>query len=231
MIPRRRRRRITVRRMGVFPGEMAKGAQVNGPARVFLPNRRRLARGALTLAAGAWAALAGAAVAAEDQPKVRIEGGADATGHDYRWTVTNQHTSPIVYIEFPHFRADLFTPPEGWTQECHHLVGLRESKTGLPMCSATADEGNPGIVRGQSATFQMRIAPKGAKRGRREVKIRFADGRTTIVAGVELPRPETAAERYTRLVGFGVLFVVFLLGRAVWTRRRKSEQSAPPAVS
>ena len=57
-----------------------------------------------------------ASPAAAQENLVVIEGEPDESGHNYQWTVTNQHDSPIVEIEFPHFRADLFTAPEGWRQ-------------------------------------------------------------------------------------------------------------------
>ena len=229
--PRRVRRGIDGVPDGCTARETAMRAQVNGPLRPCLPDRGRFARSAIAFAAGVWCGLAGAAAALGDGPKARIEGGADTTGQHYRWTVTNEHTSPIVYAEFPHHRADVFTPPEGWTPKCRYLVGGKETNRGPAMCSATAPGPDRGITQGQSAEFRMRIAPKGAKRGRGEVKIRFADGTTTVMAGVELPSPETAAERYIRLAGFGVLFAVFLLVRTAWTRRRRSEQSAPPSGS
>src|SRR5437868_3393823 len=42
----------------------------------------------------------------------------DASGQNYAWIVTNNHTSPIVYVEFPHYHADTFHTPDGWDQKC-----------------------------------------------------------------------------------------------------------------
>ena len=47
-----------------------------------------------------------------------IEGGVRPSNRQYYdWKVTNHHTSPIIYIEFPHYHADTFGAPAGWTQE------------------------------------------------------------------------------------------------------------------
>ena len=63
--------------------------------------------------------------AANEGRRVTIVGGADATGHRYTWTVTNEDTSPIVYVEFPHYRANLFFSPHGWsTDESTFLVNV-----------------------------------------------------------------------------------------------------------
>ena len=204
---------------------------MSGQAGTPPQNGRQGARGVLVFAAGAWSIFAVAAVAAGNDPRVRIEGGADPTGHNYQWTVTNDHTSPIVSVEFPHHRADLFTAPQGWLTKTRHLVGLPNNEEGPPMCSAEAPAPGQGIARGDSATFKMRIAPAGAYRGTGEVKIRFADGETATVAGVALPRPESAWPRYTRLIGTGFIGVLLLLVLVILDRRRRSGQSPPPAVS
>jgi len=70
----------------------------------------------------------------------------------------------------------------------------------------------------------MRIAPKGARRGEAEVLIRCADDASITVAGVELPQPESVTTKYTRLIGFGLLFAIFLVVRAV---RRRTVRTDP----
>jgi hypothetical protein len=175
----------------------------------------------------AWLATAAAAAAADQGLRVSIEGDVDESGHQYRWTVTNRHQSPIVYLEFPHYHADLFQHPEGWTAHNTEIVGISGGrKPGI--CSAQADS-SAGIQPGESAVFSMRIAPAGAKRGIGQVQIRFADGGKATVAGVELPREETFSERYTLMLGFAGLFVLYVVIRArrVRTRRDTKEQSAP----
>ncbi|MHC4065377.1 MAG: hypothetical protein ACYSUI_12905 [Planctomycetota bacterium] len=203
---------------------------LNRTSQASPPDWRRLACRIVALAVGACCVLAAVAAAADDEPRVRIDGGADTWGN-YEWTVTNNYRSPIVYVEFPHYRADGFSAPPGWSTKCRHLVGAATDEQGPPMCSASAAAPDLGISRGGSATFQMRIAPSGAHRGSGQVTIRFAGGETATVAGVQLPGPEPAAEKYARLIGFGVLFVVFLIARAIWVRRRRSGHSADPAIS
>jgi len=65
-----------------------------------------------------WVGLAFARTA----PKVTITGRADKSGKQYVWTVTNEYCSAVVRVEFPHYMADLFTSPTGWTGE---LIRMR----------------------------------------------------------------------------------------------------------
>ncbi len=157
------------------------------------------------------------------EPIVTITGGVDET-QNYKWTVTNHHSSPIVYIQFPHFHADMFQTPVGWNQKCTYLVNV-----GVPdvpgTCTASVDAPRKGIQTGRSAQFDMRISTGGAQRRPGKVTVRFADGSATIVSGVELPTRSSTSERLVALVGLGLVFGILLLTR--WRRRRKKPAPAP----
>jgi len=163
---------------------------------------------------------------AQEQPLATVEGGADVTGHNYTWTVTNQHSSPIVAVEIPHYRADLFFGPDGWsTAESTYLVNVGvKDRPGV--CKAQAPSKTAGIPRGRSAQFKARINARGAKRGRAEVVVEYADGTRVTVANVEVPRAETLGEKHTLKIGFGVMFALFLGAQAIRHRKRNREGEA-----
>ena len=160
-----------------------------------------------------------------ETPRVVIEGGADATGHTYNWVVTNSHTSAVTYIEFPHYRANLFFAPDAWITESTSLVnvGVKDSPG---VCTAEVKSAADGIAPGRSAKFTMQVAAAGAKRGRGEVLARFADGSSIRVAGVELPVRESVGDRYIPLMGMGTVVVVLLAVRAARGRRRAAHQAS-----
>jgi hypothetical protein len=171
-------------------------------------------------------ALSAASVHAESA-LVTIEGGVDDTLHGYKWTIINHHTSPIVYVEFPHYGADTFSPPvHGWKQKTTNLVGTTRPAGEKSVCIAEAEPNGPGIPRGGAQTFEMRIAPAGAATGRRSVTIRFRDGTETVVTNVEVPvAPPTS--RNLSLIGAALIFGGYVLFRALRDRRRRrSEQQA-----
>ncbi|MGB2985820.1 MAG: hypothetical protein WBE26_08045 [Phycisphaerae bacterium] len=154
--------------------------------------------------------------------KVTITGGADASGQNYTWTVTNKHTSPIVYVEFPHYHAGLFFAPKGWSTESTALVRVGY-KDEPGVCIAKSDSPTAGISAGQSVTFRMGIAPLPTRRGKGTVRVRFADGTEAGVTGVELPQPEVIGDKYAPLIGLGAIFLVWMVVRTVRgakTRRR-----------
>ena len=155
---------------------------------------------------------------AEDDP-VRIVGGPDITGHNYEWKVYNNSPSPIVYIEFPHWHADLFYGQTGWSiKGTTYLVHV-----GVPdlagVCKATAESPANYIRPGGSAIFTMRISPKGADRGKGQVKVRFADGSERIIDGVELPRQPPQEYKFATLIALAVLFVGFVIFKTLRQRR------------
>lgn len=185
-------------------------------ARARLP-AVELALIALTSWLGASSPLAGPV----DTTKVVISGGPDTSGHNYAWTITNNHASPIVYVEFPHYHAGLFFAPEGWSTE-----GCENQPR---MCAASAESPAVGIPRGQASTFRMRIDPRGAKRGEGTVLVRFADETRVNVGGVELPRSEAVADKYAPLIGLGAIFVVWMTVRTM--RRAKRRRRATSTAS
>ncbi len=153
-----------------------------------------------------------------------IIGGADATGHHYSWTVTNRHSSPIVFIEFPHYQANLFLAPKGWSaEESTFLVNV-----GVPdrpgVCVARASSPAEGIAPGRSAEFKMQIAAPGASRGTGEVRLRFADGSDATVPGVELPQPPPTRDTFVSLIGLGLIFGAWLMYQLIRNRRRKAKR-------
>jgi len=186
----------------------------------------------LLVAGGAvvWPAGIVPAMAAANDAQVSIEGGADEedpSGHNYTWTVTNHHASPIVSVEIPHYRADTFTAPKGWKTECTYLVGI-----GVPdkpgVCRAMPESPGAGLVRGASAEFRMRIAGGGTtpQPGRGRVLVRFADGSETAVEGVEVPQAPAASTRYIPLIGLAAIFAAVV---AVREYRRRKTRPVPPA--
>lgn len=145
---------------------------------------------------------------------VTISGGADASGHHYTWTIRNRHSSPIVYVEIPHHRADLFTPPDGWTQ----------SRPERGVLAATADSVDVGITSGRPGVFYMRISAGGAGRGTGTIRVRFQDGTEVQVGGVTLPQPPS--DRYAAPIGLSAIFALWLAVRIL--RRRRSRRGDKP---
>lgn len=160
---------------------------------------------------------------------VTIEGGSDGTGQHYSWTVRNHYTSPIVSVEFPHYRADTFTTPKGWTAEATMLVNV-----GVPdqpgVCKAKAESPLAGIKPDGSAKFEIRMAggsiQRGAHRGNGEVIVRFADGREEIVANVEVPVSSSTFENFAPILAVVGLVLVWLAVRTV--RKKRSKQPDVP---
>jgi hypothetical protein len=149
-------------------------------------------------------------------PGVTITGGSDESGQKYVWVVTNEHDSPIEHVEFPHYLADLFTTPPGWSAELTNPLG-KAGKGGLLIADA-ADQA-AAILPGGSAEFGLRIGPAGTPRGDGEVLIRFADGLEVRVPA-EVPVQERLGNRNISLIGLAIIFGCFLLIRA-WRGRRK----------
>lgn len=157
---------------------------------------------------------------------VVIEGGADASGQQYAWTVTNRGSTPIVWIEFPHYHADAFMAPAKWKKETTHL-NIAGSKDLPGVCRASVDSPDLGIGPNRSAEFQMRVSNAGAARRLGEVKVRFADGREMTIGDVELPSPLSRGEQYQMLIGLAVIFGLILLVNA--RRKRSPKAPGPPA--
>ena len=156
-----------------------------------------------------------------------IEGGPDTSGHNYQFTVINNHLSPIVSLVFPHYRADMFTVPQGWSTEGTTNAMGKGSPNARGICKATAAPATGGILPGDRASFSIRVRPKGAWRGTDTVTVTFADGTVAQVPGVPLPQPEPAAARSTRLIGFAALGLLFLIVIAVRRKKRQSTGGEP----
>lgn len=156
-------------------------------------------------------------VASAQEAGVTITGGADDTGHNYTWRVANKSTVPIVSVVFPQYMADLFTAPADWTTESTNLRGLGG---GPGECTATAADPDRGIAPGKEAIFTLRVAPKGARRGKGEVAVSFADGRQVRVTA-QVPTQEPFVERHIPLIGLGVMFALFLAYQARKSRKQQ----------
>ncbi len=162
----------------------------------------------------------GPSAAAQDPAPVHIRGGADGSGHNYEWVVENRGDQPVVWIEFPHFRADTFIPPTGWEFECTHLSRVGSGRPRPGVCRAWVESPAMGIAPGGSARFRMRIARAGALRRYGTVRVRLADGTEVSVGGVELPAAPSVGERYVLLIGLALL-----LGVIGWVGYRSQKKA------
>lgn len=159
-----------------------------------------------------------------DSPKATMIGGADASGRNYSWTVTNDHSSPIVFVEFPFDKVLLFLAPQGWQTDCGRQTGAafeHSAKT----CAARTPSPASGIARGTTEDFEMRLFRSGARRGPGTVLVRFADGSEVRVGGVELPQRKGLGDRYVALFALGAAFAVWGVVRAV--RRPRTTAKTP----
>lgn len=160
--------------------------------------------------------------AAIGEELVTIKGGADPTCQNYEWEITNRHDSPIVKVEFPHYRADMFTAPAGWESKCTYLVNV-----GVPdrpgVCTAWPKPPNPGIPKGSSRRFTMRVCADRPPVGSGTVTVYFADGTEVRVPNVTLPEAPAPEAKYIPLVGCGLLFGGWVLVRT-WRGRRRANQ-------
>ena len=191
---------------------------VTGPSRA-----ESFSDGVRTLAALFLTMLVVATRAAGGGTNVTITGGADASGHRYSWTVTNDHISPIVRVEFPHYHAGLFFAPPGWsTDESTFLVNVGV-KDRVGVCIASVTSPMDAIMPGDSAAFGMQIAAAGAQRRPGEVLLSFADGSKAVVSGVELPHRAGVGERYMPLIGLGTIFAIMVIIRLYRARRRPGD--------
>ncbi|MFQ5804855.1 MAG: hypothetical protein ACE5I3_00230 [Phycisphaerae bacterium] len=170
--------------------------------------------------------------ASADEPAVTITGGADGTGQFYEWKVTNNHTSPVVYIEFPHFRGDTFSAPAGWAQEWKNRAMVGGGKPAPGWVRTSVKDPAQGISPGDSARFVLRVSRAGADRRPGKVTVRFADRTEVTVADVELPTAKSFLERNVMGIGLAAIFALALL---VHFRRRRKPSPArafsPPSAS
>ncbi len=151
------------------------------------------------------------------QPQVTITGGADRSGQNYAWTVTHDHDSPMVSIEFPHYMADICNGPDGWTIQLTGFLGA-DGLEGI--CSAESTE---GLSRGVPLVFKLRVGPQGTPRGQGDVLVRFSDG-TEVKVRAQVPIKPSFVAGHLSLFGLGGVFVLLVLIRLL--RRKKTD--APP---
>lgn len=166
------------------------------------------------------------APAAAQESLVSIDGGVQPDA-SYLWRVTNNHRSPIVSIEFPHYHADMFSAPPGWQTQSTYLVNVGvEDRPGV--CKAFVEDPARGIRWTDRAEFHMRIATSGARVGTGDVRVRFADGKEAIVPGVMVPVTTAPIETYGGMVGVAVVFVIIV---AAQMRRRRKRAAANGAAA
>jgi len=159
-------------------------------------------------------------------PAVSVEGGSSEDGHSYTWTVYNSTAQAVMYIEFPHYNGDLPTEVPGWKLEMTEQVGAGGGgRVGKLMYTAKAP--NRGLTPGRSETFGLRVAPAGAVERAAVMRVRFADGTESQIAGVLCPMPESWLSRNVPLIGLGACFVLFLaIARLRRRRGPPDDQSA-----
>ncbi len=162
------------------------------------------------------------AQAAVAQPAITIDGGADVSAHNYKWTVSHDHSAPLVYVEMPHFRVDTFTVPEGWTAEIENQNSL-DLKPGR--CIANAEDPNAGLPRGEPGVFTLRVNPAKALRGQAEAIFRFADG-VEVTKLLELPVKPSSFEQWAPPVALGAMFAVFVAVQAARKKKRRRARLA-----
>lgn len=165
---------------------------------------------------GVFCLVANAAWAAQ----VTIEGGPEGLGNSYQWTVTNDHSSPIIKVEFPHYRASLFLAPAGWSSSCTNLVAIG-AKDEPGTCTSVADSPASGIAPGRSLSFRIQLASGTVKRGSGTAVVEFADSRRQEVVGVLIPVPESRMTRFMPLVGLGVVLSFLIILETIRSRRKR----------
>lgn len=134
----------------------------------------------------------------------------------------NRSTKPILRIKIPHFRASVFFAPQGWSTACSGLVGVGV-KVQAGWCAASASGAEQGLAPGRSGEFGMQLAAGGAKRGRGEAIVQFADGLEIRVGGVEVPQAETSGDKLTSLIGLSAAALVVILFQFARRKRRHGD--------
>ena len=167
---------------------------------------------------------------AADDAKATIAGGVRSGNTQfYDWNVTNLHTSPIVYIEFPQYHGDTFTAPSGWSKDWKNQMKLGGGRDAPGWVRTSVENPAAGIQTGRSAAFAMRIARAGALARSGRVTVRFADGVETVVSDVELPCAPGFTEQRVTLFALVVIFVIALTIH--FRRRHKASTSSTPTAS
>ncbi|MCP4250590.1 MAG: hypothetical protein GY778_26405 [bacterium] len=171
-----------------------------------------------------------AGVTASDDLLVQMTGGAAPNGEEYAWTVTNLNRSPIVGLTIPCYRAGMFRAPARWTarKEAAQDAAVAEPGTQVYVFAATSPAAH--IAWKQSGEFAIRLKPGASvQRTPGNVHIRFADGTDTVLLGIELPQPESAAEKQVWIIGLATMFAVFIGVQIIRHRRRNRAAEPAPA--
>jgi hypothetical protein len=178
------------------------------------------------------ASLGAGQVAFAQESLVTIEGGVLPNNPQmYEWKVTNHHTSPIVFIHFPHYYSDSFHAPTQWKPEWKNQMKAG-AKNAPGWVKASVADPSQGIQPRASATFGLRQARGGAFLPRPgKVTVRFADGATTVVANVELPTQKSFLERNVMGIGLAVIFLIALTAHFRRQRKMASATSEAPPES
>jgi len=162
---------------------------------------------------------------------VEITGGRDVTGQWYNWVVHNHCDSAITYVEFPHYRVDVWLAPEDWQIKVVTHGDARRSKE-RPALKAWTDDPALSIQPGDSAKFTARIRRGGAYAGTGTVTIRFADGSELRVDDVDVPCLPPLFERVGMPLALALLLGLFLVYRRAKRARGATKQvSLPPSSS
>jgi hypothetical protein len=153
----------------------------------------------------------------QDAP-VEISGGRNDDGSFYTWVVHNHSDSPICYVEFPHYHADLWIVPEGWKKEATNLAGVPGPKAAESVARTWKEDPELGIPPGGSARFRLRTGRREIYRGRGTVTVRLANGTELKIKDVEVPSAPSRLDLAAAPIALGVLFVAFVIFH---TARRK----------
>ncbi len=157
---------------------------------------------------------------------MEIRGGADPSGHNYSWTVTNRSQAAVVELKIPVYAADLFFVPDGWEQEMVNRCHLEWRENEPSWCIARKGS-TAGILPGSRADFSIRIAARGALVGRGDVTVRFGDGTEAAVGDVELPVRPGRPSNYVALVGVAIIFAGWVMVREMRRRRAAGAEPSP----
>lgn len=158
-------------------------------------------------------------------PRVQITGKFNHQTRQFDYQVLNRGSSPIVYIEFPHYHADALLAPDGWTEQSTNLVGAHVPRE-PGVCTARSEMLVDAIAPGKQMPFTIRLSQADADIGRGTVTVRFADGTEEQVSGVELPVVPRSLGFVTVLA---LAAAMALYGLTRYLRRKSARPAAAPA--
>ncbi|NOX57878.1 MAG: hypothetical protein GXP29_03355 [Planctomycetes bacterium] len=146
---------------------------------------------------------------------------------DYIWTVTNHSDKRITMLRVDHYFGKTVTPPKGWVRT--EMTGNRaEGQRLVPgIIEFQAETPRKGIGRNQEREFRVNVDVEW--RGlcsRRTVTVGFDDGTTMDIPDVLCPSKESWLKQNVSLVGLGVMFALFVLGRMLFRKKNPATESA-----